>query len=157
MILASKWPENQTKRPGELPGRFVEGERARMSQQRDQVRPSRTAPTLRGFVAVAGLILLLSTPAQGLNRQHRAPQVVIYLERLTLTGTIADVALDAVSLTGSAGERPLAFVAGALTANRSSDTQLRLVDEEIPPGRYQARRVSAAGLCLFPWRCSWES
>ena len=91
-------------------------------------------------VAAAGSMIALYVPAAAQVPANHAPQLVVYLDHLGFTETVAKVVVQGMSLAGSAGDEPLSLVMGQFTSHQSLANQVKLVDEEIPSGSFKSLR-----------------
>lgn len=86
----------------------------------------------------------MAVSALGADHGDRAPQIVVYLDHVTLSESIAAITLQSISLTGDSDSVPLILVPGEFSASQSSTGQVRLADEEIRPGHYKGIRVEGS-------------
>jgi len=106
-----------------------------LTASHNQVR--REVLGLIGLILIIGLAGVPSESSVAADRSDRSPQIVVYLDHISLTETVGEITLQTISLVADSGSIPLIFIPGEFTARRSANSQIRLADEEIAPEHYR--------------------
>jgi len=112
-----------------------------MSLTSREFRLGRHTPHLFSLFVVLASLCWLSPLSAAADRTDRAPQIVVYLDHLSLTETVNEFKLLSIALAADSASVPLVFIPGSMSASQSVSDQTRLADEEIPPGDYQGLRL----------------